>query len=131
MNQALYQTMLAQLRAKPRSLAKLFDDFSGLWSPLGWTADQLRLFVRCSSDLSFDDSHPDEPMVRACGESEEEALSKAIYTVVEQHGRPIAASQIKAKLPPEFVTSSEQIIAEVKRHPALEIFGPGLARIKQ
>ncbi len=131
MNQVLYQTMLAQLRTKPRSLAKLLDDYAGLWSPLGWTVDQLRLFVRCSSDLSFDDSNPDEPLVRACSETEEEALSNAIYTVVEQHGRPLAASQIKARLPSKFVTSREQIIAEVRRHPALEIFGPGLARIKQ
>jgi hypothetical protein len=131
MNQTLYQTMLAEIRAKPRTLDRLQDDYAGLWSPLGWSADQVRLFIRCCADLDLDEQNPETPLVRARAETKEEALSKAIYTVIEQHGRPIAASQIKTRLPPEFVTSSEQIIAEIKRHPSLEIVGPGLARIKQ
>ncbi len=132
MNQAQYRKMCEKLREQEQSLDKVYENFDYLWSEDEWSIDQVRLFIRCCVDLTLDESDPGRIIVKAAGKTKEESLIDAILDVVSaQEGKPIPAAAIKTRLPSDFTTSVEQIIAAIKRNEDLEVFGPNLVRLKR
>jgi len=129
-NQAIYREMVKQITRKPRSLKHCMDDFAGLWSDQQWGEEQVRLFIACCPDLGLEETKSGKCMVRAIKTYVTPELGDAIYEVLESVGPYISLDQIKNKLPKEFVTTKEKIIDEIKTHPEMEVFGPGLIRRK-
>jgi hypothetical protein len=92
-----------------------------------WTRDQLELFLLCMKGVEVDRS---AGTFRAIAVSDDDALRDAIVEVVRSFsGKPVAAAQVRARLPNQFVTTDEQILALARRIAALEVFGPRLIRL--
>jgi len=43
-------------------------------------------------------------------------------------GKPVAANQVRERLPSHFITTDEQVLALARRTAGLEVFGPQLIR---
>jgi hypothetical protein len=94
-----------------------------------WTRAQVQLFLRCAPGVEHDAIAGTFHVPSRGGESE---LQDAIVEVVRSFaGRPVPASQVRARLPNHFVTTDEQILAVARRTSGLDVFGPKLIRIAQ
>ncbi|MGT2430352.1 hypothetical protein ACU4HD_19555 [Cupriavidus basilensis] len=93
-----------------------------------WSRDQLELFLLCAPDVMRDESGSFR--VGAGGAADD--LQAAIFEAVQSFsGKPVPATQVRARLPNHFVTTDEQILAVARRTAGLEVFGPKLIRIAQ
>ena len=91
-----------------------------------WTRDQLELLLRCARGISRDGTGAFYDVTGGSGDD----LGAAIVDVVRSFaGKPVAASQVRARLPERFVTTDEQVVAIARRTAGLEVFGPNLIRI--
>ena len=91
-----------------------------------WTRDQLELLLRCARGISRDDTGAFYDVTGGSGDD----LGTAIVEVVRSFaGKPVAASQVRARLPERFVTTDEQVVVVARRTAGLEVFGPNLIRI--
>jgi hypothetical protein len=131
MNTETFESLLTRV-AKEGSvlLSELHRDAAEVGS--GWSADQLRLGL-ASLGLTLSPAAGDDLRVTLQARSEREVLAEAILEVVRaQGGRPIAVAQVRQLLPERLatVTSVEQIRAIARDMPELQVFGPGLLRLK-
>lgn len=97
-----------------------------------WTADQLRLCLRCLG-LQFEPDGGEDPVVRLAARSDREILAQAILDVVRANpGQPLPAARVRELLPDRLTetTSVEQIRAVAREVTELTVFGPGLIRLK-
>ena len=91
-----------------------------------WTRDQLELFLLCARGVTCDGAGA----FCATAPSAENDLGAAIVEAVRSFaGKPMPASQVRARLPQHFVTTDEQVLAVARRTAGLEVFGPKLIRI--
>ena len=89
----------------------------------------MQLFLLCVPGVQHDALSCTYRVVSREGE---EALQLAIFDAVRSfEGRPVPTVQVRARLPNDFVTTDEQIVAIAKRTDGLEVFGPNLIRITQ
>jgi hypothetical protein len=97
-----------------------------------WTTSQLRLFLMCMDGVELEQRSEAEPLVRLGERTEHEQLVAAITAVIRgQRGKPIHVKEVRRRLPESIVTTEEQIKALARRTSDLEVFGPGLIRIKE
>ncbi|MCM1984765.1 hypothetical protein [Lyngbya confervoides] len=121
----IYQDVTVQLTRSPQSLSQLHELIQELGSD--WSVDQLQLFLTCMAGVDL----TAEGQVRLGAKSPQEALLEAVVNVVKSRGgKPIPAAQVLRLLPGQFTTSEAQIKALVKTSRELELFGPGLLRLK-
>lgn len=124
MNAEQATVLLEELRSKPLDFGDLQERLRAVGSP--WTGDQLCLFLKCSHGLQFDKArgtwrlHP----------AESADLAGGVLDVVRSFaGKPVAAHQVRARLPDHFLSTDEQVVAIARNHPGLEVFGPNLIKI--
>lgn len=116
--------LLSLLKHKPLSLEELHERVR-LWGS-SWTHDQLELFLLCANGVTRDGSGA----FRAIAAGADDELQAAIVDAVRSFaGKPVAAAQVRARLPQHFVTTDEQVLAVAKRTAGLDVFGPQLIRI--
>jgi len=132
MTEVILDRLTNALRAKPRKL----DELHALAIEAGsdWTADQLWLMFACLDGYRVEEGGGDtaKPTVSLGDRSPKERLQEAILEVVRSEaGRPVPAQKVFSLLPSEFVTSVAQILAIARETPSLEVFGPGLLRLKR
>lgn len=118
------EDLLDALKRKRLSLDELHE--RARLSGLDWTRDQVELFFLCAPGVERDESGTFHvSVVRP-----EEALESAIIDAVRSFaGRAITAAQVRARLPADFVTTDEQVLAVARRAVGLDVFGPNLIRI--
>jgi len=121
------EEILRALKHKSQTLAELHERVRSTGS--AWTLDQLRLFLLCAPGVQHDQAAGTFHVAPRGGEEElKEALVEAVRSFA---GRPVPAAQVRARLPNQFITTDEQIIAVARRTTGLEVFGPKLIRIAQ
>jgi hypothetical protein len=99
-----------------------------------WSSDQLWLLLACLDGFRVKGGDGDTalPTVSLGDRSPKEKLQDAIVDVVRSEaGRPVPVQKVLSLLPSEFVTSVAQILAVARETPNLEVFGPGLLRLKR
>ena len=97
-----------------------------------WTESQIHLFLSCLDGIRVSRSADGEIRINKAQESEEELLAAAILDIARSNsGKPLQLAAIRRMLPGRFVTTEEQIKAIAKKTGGLEVFGPGLIRLKQ
>lgn len=120
------EELLAVLKLKALGLDELHERVR--LSGSAWTLEQLELFLLCAPGVTRDDAG----VFRAGAPSAEDDLQAAIVDAVRSFaGKPVAAAQVRARLPNDFVTTDEQVLAVARRTAGLEVFGPKLIRIAQ
>lgn len=118
------EDLLSQLKLKSLGLDELHERVR--LSGSGWTRDQLELFLRCARGITRDGTGAFCAVADGAGDD----LGAAIVDVVRSFaGKPAGAGQVRARLPGQFVTTDEQVIAVARRTAGLEVFGPNLIRI--
>jgi hypothetical protein len=120
------------LRTKPRKLDKLHA--LAVEAGSDWTTDQLWLLFACLDGFQVEESGDDAsmPTVSLGDRSPKQKLQEAILAAVRSEaGKPVPAQKVFTLLPAEFVTSVAQILAIARETPSLEVFGPGLVRLKR
>ena len=125
MTPTLYDDLTQQLNQGPQSLEQLH----GLIQELGgdWSLPQLQLFLSCMDGVEVGR----DGQVRMGAKSTQELLLAAVVDVVRSKGgRPIPAAQVLQLLPSQFVTTAAQIKALAKSSTELEVFDPGLLKLK-
>ncbi len=116
--------MLRTLASKPMTLDELLERARTAGS--AWSTEQLQLFLRCAPGVECDNA---THTFRVAARSTEGALADAIVEAVRSFaGRPVPAAQIRARLPNDFVTTDEQVLAIARRTDGIEVFGPNLIR---
>ena len=92
-----------------------------------WSPEQLRLFLLCAPGVVCDE---ESNTFQIPTRSTDNALRDAIVEAVRSfQGRPIPAAQVRSRLPNDFVTTDEQILAIARRTSGIEVFGPNLIRM--
>jgi hypothetical protein len=120
------EELLSHLKLGPFGVDELHERVR--LSGSAWTREQLELFLLCAPGVKRDDVGA----FRAGSLSEHDVLQAAIVEAVRSFAsKPVAAAQVRARLPNHFVTTDEQIRALAKRTPELELVGPGLIRARQ
>ncbi|ALJ34265.1 hypothetical protein D9623_00345 [Azospirillum brasilense] len=118
------EDLLDTLKRKRLSLDELHE--RARLSGLDWSRDQVELFLLCAPGVERDESGT----FHVGASRPEEALETAIIDAVRSFaGKPIQAAQVRARLPADFVTTNEQILAIARRAAGLDVFGPNLIRI--
>ena len=121
------EELLRTLKDKALALDDLYERVRTSGST--WTVEQLQLFLLCAPGVQHDTGAGTFRVVSRGGD---EALQDAIVEAVRSFaGKPVPAAQVRARLPNQFVTTDEQILALARRTPGLEVFGPKLIRIAQ
>ncbi|MBX7222567.1 MAG: hypothetical protein K1Y36_21650 [Blastocatellia bacterium] len=129
MTPQIFETVINQLRHGPKPLDEVWAFVRESGSD--WSEPQLRLFLRCFEGVELDTGST-PPLVRAGQRTEQEELLEAILHVVAAHqGKPVHPMDIKRTLPERFITSAEQIVALAKKSKSMEVFGPGLIRLRK
>jgi hypothetical protein len=132
MTEVILDRLKNALRTKPRKL----DELHALAIEAGsdWSKDQLWLLLACLDGFRVegDEGDASPPTVSLGDRSPKEKLQDAILDVVRSEaGRPVPVQRVLSRLPSEFVTSVAQILAVAREAPNLEVFGPGLLRLKR
>ena len=132
MTEVILDRLTNALRTKPRKL----DELHAMAVEAGsdWSTDQLWLLLACLDGFRVEASDGDSalPTVSLGDRSQKEKLKDAIADVVRSEaGRPVPVQKVLSLLPSEFVTSVAQILAVAREAPNLEVFGPGLLRLKR
>ena len=118
------EELLSHLKLKVLGLDELHERVR--LSGSVWTRDQLELLLRCARGITRDGTGA----FHAVAGGSDDDLGNAIVEVVRSFaGRPVAAAQVRARLPDRFVTTDEQVVALARRTARLEVFGPNLIRI--
>ena len=121
------EEILRALKHKSQTLAELHERVRSTGS--AWTLDQLQLFLLCAPGVQHDQAADTFHVAPRGGDEElQDAIVEAVRSFA---GRPVPAAQVRARLPNQFITTDEQIIAVARRTPGLEVFGPKLIRIAQ
>jgi hypothetical protein len=119
--------LLRTLKDKSLALTELHERVRTSGS--SWTIAQLQLFLLCAPGVQHD---PVAGTFHIAPRGGDEELQDAITEVVRSFaGRPVPAAQIRARLPNQFITTDEQIVAVARRTAGLEVFGPKLIRVAQ
>lgn len=119
------EELLSSLKGRALSLDEFYEHIRTLGS--AWTLEQLYLFLLCARDVQYD---PLSSTFRVVVRGEEDALQNAIVEAVRSFGgKPVPPSQVRARLPNDFITTDEQVLAVARRTTELEVFGPKLIRI--
>jgi len=130
MTEVILDRLTNALRSKPRKL----DELQTLAVEAGsdWSTDQLWLLLACLDGFRVEGGDDDTTTVSLGDRSPKEKLQDAIVDVVRSEaGRPVPVQKVLSLLPSEFVTSVAQILAVAREAPNLEVFGPGLLRLKR
>lgn len=117
------EELLSYLKLKALGLDELHERVR--LSGSTWTRDQLELFLLCARGVTRDGSGAFHVIAASAADQ----LAAAIVEAVRSFGRPVPAAQVRARLPPHFVTTDEQVLAVARRTAGLEVFGPKLIRI--
>jgi hypothetical protein len=124
MNSAIYEEMDRYLRQSPQRLEDLFRVVREQGSD--WSIAQLQLFLRCLPGVVVEGE-----MVRIGERSMSEQVLEAVVEVVRsRQGQPIPVGQVVGLLPGHLVTTEAQVRSLVKGSSQIELFGPGLLRLK-
>ena len=121
----IYEDVLTEVQRE----AQAIHDLHRLTQELGsdWSKAQLKLFLTCMDGVEVGA----EGLVQVGEQRPEEALLAALCDVVKSRGgKPIPAAQVLRLLPSQFVTTEAQIKSIAKGSNLLEVFGPGLLRLK-
>jgi hypothetical protein len=128
MTPAVFDQLVETLRRQPLPLSRLHDFARDAGSR--WLAEQLRLFLECMDGVTV--AADADPLVGLGQRSVRDELADAILEIVRgRGGRPVPAQEVLRLLPERFTTSAEQIKDIAKQTPALELFGPGLLRLRK
>lgn len=117
------QVLLDELRRQPLSLQALHERTPA--AGLDWSAAQLRLFLRCLPDVAHDEATGLWRTASGGGDPLQEAIVAAARSF---SGKPVTVAQLRARLPSDFITTNEQVLAVARRTARLQIVGPGLIR---
>lgn len=120
--------MCKDLTAQLKQPAQSLPDLHGFIQELGsdWSLDQLQLFLVCMDGIEVSS----DGRVIMGAKSPHEALLEAVVNVVKSQTKPMPAAQVIRLLPSQFVTTEAQIKALAKESNDLEVFGPGLLKLK-
>ncbi|MFZ2959642.1 MAG: hypothetical protein WA705_22375 [Candidatus Ozemobacteraceae bacterium] len=130
MNLETWQKVYGRLQEKAMPLSEIHGFIRDAGSR--WDIDQLRLLLCLVDGIAMNSDRLDEPTFKIGQEREEDKIARAILEIVRaQAGIPIPVAQIKSLLSSSTVTSTEQIKAICKQIPELEVFGPGLVRLRR
>ena len=128
MNLALLEEARAALAGGPIPLAVLHERLQAAGS--AWSASQHCLLFLALDGFTVDRTGGDT-MISSGEQSQEERLLAEISKVVESFaGKPTPPQEIRKRLPPDLVTTDEQVKALARKSANLEVFGPGLIRKK-
>lgn len=120
------EELLATLKQRPLSLDEAHERARLTGSP--WSRDQVELFLLCAPGVERDENGIFRVDAAGAWDDLQVAIAEAVRSFA---GKPVAAAQVRARLPNHFVTTDEQILVIARRTAGLEVFGPKLIRIKQ
>jgi hypothetical protein len=120
------EELLATLKQKPLSLDEAVERVRLFGS--AWSHDQLELFLRCAPGVECDENGGFRIGAGGARDDLQAAIVEAVRSFA---GKPVAAAQVRARIPNHFVTTDEQVLAIARRTAGLEVFGPKLIRIAQ
>ena len=130
MTPELYPSIAAAFQAGTVSFARLMEMARAAGSK--WSDAQLRLFLACLDGVEIALEANGHEVVRVGQRTEHEALASLVEEMVAAaNGKPLHPTEIRQRLPQRFVTTDEQIRALARKTPALEVFGPGLIRLRK
>jgi hypothetical protein len=118
--------LLALLKLKALDLDELHE--RARLSGGAWTRDQLELFLLCARGVTRDEQGSFHAIVVNADDELRAAIVEAVRSFA---GKPVPAAQVRARLPHNFVTTDEQVLAVARRAAGLEVFGPNLIRLAQ
>ena len=96
-----------------------------------WTEAQMKLFLTCIEGVELAKSQTGELVIRGGQRTEQEELLDAVRDVVRSFGgKPVHLTELRHRLPERFVTTEEQLRALIRNASGLELYGPGLIRLK-
>lgn len=97
-----------------------------------WTEPQMKLFLTCMDGIEIVSGPDGNFVIQAGRRTTQEELLDAVSDVVRSFGgKPIHLTELRRRLPERFVTTEEQLRALIRNAASLELFGPGLIRVKQ
>lgn len=130
MTPEIYNQIVDSLKREPLPLSQVYllaRDAGSLWPEA-----QIELYLKCMNGIEVVSGSDGTPLVRSGQLTLQEELMAAIIDVVHsQANKPIPAAEVKRKLPNKFTTTEEQIKSLARKSTDLEVFGPGLIRVKK
>jgi hypothetical protein len=124
----MFEQLLAALHREPLPLSRLHAYARDAGST--WSSEQLRLLLDCVEGVVVGADRSD-PTVALGQRSARDELAQAILDAVRASGgRPVPPQEVMRRLSGRFTTSVEQIMAIARQTPGLEVFGPGLLRLR-
>lgn len=129
MNTNIFEDLTEEIRHTPQTISMLHRLAHQRGS--NWTPDQLRLLFECAETFAVEPAGEDFS-VKLAASGKKDDLTSAVYEIVAAAagGKPVHPSEIRKRLPGHFITTEEQIKAIARNAPNLELFGPGLLRVK-
>lgn len=115
-----------QIDKGPITQDVLWMDHAHVWQKLGWTVEQMRLWVRCQTGIVMDDTDKLNPTFNQTGTNQGQTLnlSDEIYGVLAGTSRPIPITQLMTKLPAGVVVTEPMLRAAIAADSRLQITGP-------
>lgn len=130
MNTETYEQLVAMLKNGPLPFERGLE--LARESGYAWSEAQMKLFLTCMDGVEVAPGPDGKLVIQAGRRIEQEELLDAIREVVRSFaGKPVHLTELRNRLPERFVTTEEQLRALVRNASALELFGPGLIRLKQ
>lgn len=128
MNANIFEDLTEEIRHAPQTISALHRLAHQRGS--GWSAEQIRLLFECAETFSVEKTGADFSVKFAASDEKDDLASAVFEIVAASGGKPVHASEVRKKLPGHFITTEEQIKAIARSAPNLELFGPGLLRVK-
>lgn len=117
------------LSNKEQSLEQIQINDPQLWQELGWSEEQLRLWLSCQPDIHIADQQSGNPRYRIQGATEAKTdLGTELLNIIEQSGGRLLLAQVKSKLPHGLIATEQMIRTAVSKHPELTLTGPFVSR---
>ena len=119
------EELLRAVKGKSLTLGDLHERARRGGSP--WSRAQLELFLLCAPGVQYNKVADTFHVAQRDLQSDlQDALLAAVRSFA---GRPVPVAIVRSRLPNQFVTTDEQILALVRRTPGLDLFGPNLIRL--
>jgi hypothetical protein len=97
-----------------------------------WTDAQMKLFLTCMDGVEVAPGKDGKLVIQVGRRTEQEELLDAAREIIRSFGgKPVHLTELRCRLPERFVTTEEQLRALIRNASGLELFGPGLIKLKQ
>ena len=114
------------IASQPQTLDELWLSQPGLWQQLAWEKPQLKLWLRCQTEIEIVVAEKSVPHfeIKTDSNNGRPDLGEEIAKILQGAGKPMPLAQLKNKFPAGWLATEPMIKAAINKHPNLALTGP-------